>query len=123
MSFSGEIIFQYFKVQFIECTGTVNLKVAAEALRGSIGMFFKVLTSTRNGSGLPTIRSGGFTPGQGTRYPLHSILGELQGRSGRVRRRENSLPSQGFKSRTICPVANQYIIPTYAIPAIQLAWT
>jgi hypothetical protein len=71
-------------------------------------MFFKVLTSTRNRSGLSTIRSGGFTAGQGTRCPLHSILGELQGRSGCVRRRENSLSSQGFKPRTIRPVANQY---------------
>jgi hypothetical protein len=35
MSFFGEIMFEYFKVQFIECTGTVNLKVAVEALKGS----------------------------------------------------------------------------------------
>ena len=51
-------------------------------------------------------------PPEKYRYPLYRRLGEIQGRSGRVRK--NS-PPPGFDPRTIQPVASSYT--DWAIPA------
>jgi hypothetical protein len=42
---------QYFQIQFVAYTGTVNLKVAVEALKGSTGRFLTFVTSKRKGVG------------------------------------------------------------------------
>ena len=44
-------------------------------------------------------------PPRKTRYPFYRRLGRPQGRSGRVRK---ITPQQGFKPRTVQPVANRY---------------
>jgi len=72
MSFSGEMVFEYFQIQFVDYTGTVNIKVAVEALKGSTGMFLTFVTSTRKGCGLSTSRPGRFTHEQDMWYPLYS---------------------------------------------------
>jgi hypothetical protein len=43
-----------------------------------------LLTSALDGDGWSTTRSGRFTRGKETRYPLYRRLGGPQGRSGRV---------------------------------------
>jgi hypothetical protein len=53
-------------------------------------------------------------PGK-TRYPLYRRLGELQGRSGRVRKIP---PAPGFDPRTIQLVVSRYI--DWAIPAHKI---
>jgi hypothetical protein len=69
------------------------------------------LTSALDWGGRST-RSGRFTPGKVTWYPLYRRLGGPQGRrSGRVRK--ISLPA-GFDPRTVQPVASRYT--DYAIP-------
>jgi hypothetical protein len=44
-------------------------------------------------------------PPEKTRYLLYGMLGELQGRSGRVRK---TSPPTGFDPRTVQPVASCY---------------
>ena len=65
-----------------------------------------------------TPRTGRFTPGKVTRYPLYGRLGGPQGRSGRVRK--ISLPP-GFDLRTVQPVASRYT--DCAIPALSVKST
>jgi len=64
------------------------------------------LTSALDGGGWSTPRSGRFTPGKETRYPLYRKLGRPQGRSGRVRKMS---PPPVFDPRTFQPVASSYI--------------
>jgi hypothetical protein len=57
-------------------------------------------------------RSGRFTPGRDTRYPLYRRPGGPQGRSGRLR---EISPPPGFDHRTVQAVASRYT--DCAIPA------
>jgi hypothetical protein len=70
------------------------------------------LTLALDEGGWSTPRTGRFTPGKETRYPLYRRLGGPQGRSGRVRKIS---PTPGFDPRTVQPVASNYT--DYAIPA------
>jgi hypothetical protein len=51
-----------------------------------------------------------FILGKETRYPLYRRLGGPQGWSGRMRK---ILPTSGFDSRTVQPVASPYTQPTF----------
>jgi hypothetical protein len=73
------------------------------------------LTSALDRGGWLTPRSGCFTPGKVTRYPLYKRLDEPQGRYGRVGK--ISLPL-GFDPRTVQPVASCYI--DYATVAVTV---
>ena len=60
-------------------------------------------TSAIDGVGGKHHAPADLSPGK-TQYPLYRRLGGPQGRSGRVRK----IPSPGFDSRTVEPVASRY---------------
>ena len=47
-------------------------------------------------------------PEKKSRQSLYRRMGGPQGRSGRVRQKENNVPSVGFELRTVQSVANRY---------------
>ena len=63
------------------------------------------LTSAIDGDGWSTPRSGRFTPGKETGYPLYRRLGGPQVRSGWVRKISSTT---GFDPRTVQLVASRY---------------
>jgi len=63
------------------------------------------LTLALDVGGWSTPRPGRFTPGKETHYPLHSMLGGPQDRSGCV---QKILPSPRFDPRTVQRVASPY---------------
>jgi hypothetical protein len=62
------------------------------------------LTSELDGGRWLNPRPDRFTPWEETHYQFYRRLGGSQGRSGRVRK---FLPSPGFDSRTVQPVASR----------------
>ena len=75
------------------------------------------LTSALDGDGWSTARTGRFTPGQETRYPLYKTPDGPQGRSGQVQK--ILLPPE-LDPRAVQPVAGRYT--DYAIPAQPTIW-
>jgi hypothetical protein len=75
------------------------------------------LTSALDGGGWSTPRSGRFTFGKETNYPLYSRLGEPQGLSGQVWKIS---PPLGFDHRTVQVVSSRYT--DYVIPAHVLCY-
>ena len=59
-------------------------------------------------------------PGRGPQWQLYWTMDGLQGRSGRVWRREELLPPPRFEPRTVQPVARHYTACT--IPASNLSF-
>ena len=62
------------------------------------------LTSALDGGGWLTPRPGRFAPGKETRYPFYRRVGRPQGRSGRVRRGNNSMK---FGGKHECSLSGQ----------------
>jgi len=80
-----------------------TLEEATKVQRGCRGISLS-LTSALDGVGgqrhIPTV-----LPPEKTRYPLYRGLGELRGRSGKVRKIS---PPPGFDPRTVQPVVSRY---------------
>jgi len=64
-----------------------------------------LFTSALDGGKWSASRSGRFTPGAQSQYPMNMRLGGPQGRAGRFGENKNLLQSAGFEARTVQPVA------------------